>query len=251
LVAIAGGSHVRFCLVVRRHEVARQFFLSFVAVALAAPTFAFGQCVDINADPLNELLAIVHINEERAGHIVDGRPWPSVASLTGVHGIGRGRIRDIIDEGVACTGVRAARGKRETISGIATVLDGDTLEVAGERVRLIGIDAPEGSQMCKADGLDWPCGQIATAAVYEIVGTDSVECEVYGRDRWRRALAECFQHGESINAAIVRQGWALAWYPGTAAVLGPSFEEHEEAAAAVRVGIWRGTFTEPWIWRRH
>jgi endonuclease YncB( thermonuclease family) len=92
----------------------------------------------------------------------------------------------------------------------ATVLDADTLEVAGERVRLIGIDAPEGEQLCQADGHDWPCGQVATAAVCEMVGGDSVSCAVYGRDRWGRALAECFQEEHSLNAAIVRAGWALA-----------------------------------------
>jgi len=54
-----------------------------------------------------------------------------------------------------------------------------------------------------------------------MVGGDSVSCAVYGRDRWGRALAECFQAGQSLNAAIVRAGWALAWYPGTGAVLGP------------------------------
>jgi endonuclease YncB( thermonuclease family) len=128
------------------------------------------------------------------------------------------------------------RGERETISGVARVLDADTFEVAGERVRLIGIDAPEGGQLCQADGHDWPCGQIATAAVYEMVGGDPVSCEAYVRDRWGRALAECFQAGQSLNAAIVRAGWALAWYPSTGAVLGPRYDELEQVAAAERAG---------------
>ena len=224
--------------------------LAVTVLTIGLASTAAAECVDINADPMQDLTTIVHINDERAGQIVDGRPWPSVASLTGVHGIGRGRIRDILNEGLACSGVRAARGERDRISGVATVLDADTFEVAGKRVRLIGIDSPEGAQMCQADGFDWPCGQVATAAVYELVGTDPVTCEVYGRDRWERALAECFQHGDSINAAIVREGWALAWYPETGAVLGPLFDEAEASAAAARAGMWRGAFVQPWVWRR-
>lgn len=83
-----------------------------------------------------------------------------------------------------------------------------------------------------------------------MVGAEPVTCEVYGRDRWERALAECFQHGDSINVAIVRAGWALAWYPETGAVLGPRYDDTEAEAAAAGAGMWRGEFVEPWEWRR-
>jgi endonuclease YncB( thermonuclease family) len=219
------------------------------AFFIALASTAAADCVDINADPAERLTAITHINAERASQLIAGRPWPSVASLTGIHGIGRGRIRDILEQDLACVGVRAPRGQREIIEGAATVLDADTFQVAGERVRLIGIDAPEGDQLCQADCQDWPCGQVATAAVYEMVGGDPIRCEVYGRDRSGRALAECFRAGQSLNAAIVRAGWALAWYPSTRAVLGPRYEGEEAVAAEADVGIWRGTFVEPWVWR--
>jgi len=45
-----------------------------------------------------------------------------------------------------------------------TVLDANRVEVSGQRVRRIGIDAPDGNQPCEADGRNWPCGQVATAA---------------------------------------------------------------------------------------
>ncbi len=51
------------------------------------------------------------------------------------------------------------------IIGTASVIDGDTLEVHGQRVRLHGIDAPESRQLCRLDGKPWQCGKDATIAL--------------------------------------------------------------------------------------
>ena len=83
-----------------------------------------------------------------------------------------------------------------------------------------------------------------------MIGGRRVECEVFGRDRYSRALAECFVGDSSLNAAIVRAGWALAWYPSRGAVQGPRYDDDEAAAAAAGAGMWRGEFVEPWVWRR-
>ncbi len=55
------------------------------------------------------------------------------------------------------------------VSGPAGVVDGDTIEVGAERIRLHGIDAPEGRQACERRGVTWPCGAEASATLRFLV----------------------------------------------------------------------------------
>ena len=59
------------------------------------------------------------------------------------------------------------------ITGQPRVIDGDTIEVAGQRVRLHGIDAPESRQLCRKDGKPWRCGKDATSALKAFLGSRS------------------------------------------------------------------------------
>ncbi len=46
-------------------------------------------------------------------------------------------------------------------AGVASVIDGDTLEIHGQQIRFHGIDAPESRQLCRLDGTPWQCGKDA------------------------------------------------------------------------------------------
>jgi endonuclease YncB( thermonuclease family) len=49
---------------------------------------------------------------------------------------------------------------QEGLTGIASVVNGDTIEIFGQRIRLHGTDAPESSQLCvRPTGERWRCGQ--------------------------------------------------------------------------------------------
>ena len=77
------------------------------------------------------------------------------------------------------------------ITGKPRNIDGDTIEIAGQRIRLHGIDAPEAAQTCIADKKVWACGTNATLALSGMIGTNWVACRVRGKDRYGRVVAVC------------------------------------------------------------
>ncbi len=133
-----------------------------------------------------------------------------------------------------------------TIVGVASVIDGDTIEIHGERIRLFGIDAPESSQVChEADGADWRCGREAALFLSDRVGRSTVRCDVRGEDRYRRRIAVCRVGRDDLGRVLVRTGLALAYRQYST-----DYVADETIAARSRAGLWRGEFIEPWRWRR-
>jgi endonuclease YncB( thermonuclease family) len=133
------------------------------------------------------------------------------------------------------------------IVGRARVIDGDTIDIAGARIRLRGIDAPESNQTCTDSGnRAWRCGRAATHELIDHIAGRPLKCESAGFDRYRRVLAVCaVPDGSDVNAWMVRQGWALAYYSA-------AYRSEEAQAHAAKRGIWAGSFMAPWEWRhRH
>jgi endonuclease YncB( thermonuclease family) len=132
------------------------------------------------------------------------------------------------------------------IVGAARVVDGDTLDIAGVRVRLEGIDAPEIAQICprRITGT-WPCGKVAAAALTKLIGKERVACESRGTDRYGRMLGVCFVDGHDIDEAMVRNGlaWAFVRYS-------TRYVQEETEARALKVGIWQADAEPAWIYRQ-
>lgn len=141
----------------------------------------------------------------------------------------------------------AAPAHAETVvAGIASVIDGDTIELHGERIRLFGIDAPESSQHCQdASGNPYRCGQKAALALAEHIGRSTIRCAGNSRDRYGRLLATCYLGEEDLDAWMVSQGLALAFRKYSL-----RYVPEEDAARLAKRGLWAGSFTAPWEWRK-
>lgn len=131
------------------------------------------------------------------------------------------------------------------IAGTVTVIDGDTIDVRGSRIRLIGMDAPEGGQLCtRPNGKLWQCGNESAAALARYVGRSPVRCQPAVHDRYKRTLAICFKGSEDINQWMVENGWAVT-FRRFSLMYAPA----EERAQKAKLGLWAGTFEMPWDWR--
>lgn len=146
--------------------------------------------------------------------------------------------------------VEALRGPADgavpaVIGGVPRIIDGDTLDVDGRRVRLYGIDAPESAQPCTdAQGREYACGQRATSALAGHINRRAVACEPRDVDDYGRVVAVCRLEGEDLNGWLVAEGLAVAYRHFSTA-----YAAEERRARAAGRGLWAGDFTPPWEWR--
>jgi len=134
----------------------------------------------------------------------------------------------------------------EGLVGRVSVVDGDTLEMHGNRIRLHGIDAPESGQSCTdEENKTYRCGQLSANRMASYVSGKAVYCEILDKDRYGRLIAACSVNDVDVNQLLVSEGWALAYRQYSR-----DYVSAEENAKKLGLGIWQGKFVEPWNWRR-
>lgn len=138
-----------------------------------------------------------------------------------------------------------SRNSDFTISGLATVVDGDTIIVARVQVRLFGIDAPENDQPCRLRSQTWACGSTSATQLRNLIGDSTVRCAPTGKDRYDRTLARCHVGETDIQSWMVANGWAVAY-----SRYSRNYEPEQQRAQEHRLGIWQGDMVLPEEWRR-
>jgi endonuclease YncB( thermonuclease family) len=127
------------------------------------------------------------------------------------------------------------------------VVDGDTLRLGDQVVRLAGIVAPVRGSVChdagkggagngearngEAGRVDVDCGAAAANALAVLVRGSAVDCTIRGHDDEGRPVGNCRAGGTGLSEALVQDGWARA---ETA-----DLRETETAARTAGRGIWR------------
>ncbi|KQW72648.1 nuclease [Ensifer sp. Root127] len=132
----------------------------------------------------------------------------------------------------------------ELLIGRASVIDGDTIEIAGKRVRLHGVDAPESWQKSEdGDGATYRCGKAAAAALDQFLAASRpTRCEFVEHDRYNRLVSVCFRaDGRDANRWLVQSGNAVDWERYSKG----AYAIAQKEAQARGVGIWRGKFLLP------
>lgn len=131
------------------------------------------------------------------------------------------------------------------LKSVARIVDADSVYVAGQKIRLEGVDAPETDQKClNAAGADENCGLTAKRRLEEFANGREWQCQAHGHDVYGRNLGTCMVGGTDIGRWLVRNGWALAFVRYSKAYVAEEIQAREQ-----KLGLWAGAFVAPWDWR--
>jgi endonuclease YncB( thermonuclease family) len=133
----------------------------------------------------------------------------------------------------------------KTKKGRVSVIDGDTIEMHGEHIRIWGIDAPEAGQLGIKEGRQWRCGHDCAQALAGFLGSNIVDCVPRDIDEFGRVIAQCSVNGRDVGAWMVRNGWALDYKHFS----GRHYAREQRDARNAKRGLWQGEFELPWKWR--
>lgn len=131
-------------------------------------------------------------------------------------------------------------------TGPVKVIDGDTFDIGGERVRMFGVDAPEIGQPCQsAIGESIDCGSWVAEHITTLFEGKTAHCIGRERDRYDRLVATCTVDGQDMGRSIVAAGLAKAYL-----YYSQDYAADEKGAAIHGRGIWQFTFADPASYRR-
>lgn len=133
----------------------------------------------------------------------------------------------------------------KTIVGKVKVIDGDSIKINSNKIRLHGIDAPEKKQTCVFKKKKWQCGKKSMNELKKLINNQIIKCKVNDIDIYNRYVAICSLNKININKIMVKKGWAIAYR-----YYSNDYIVEERYARENKLGIWKGEFEEPYLYRK-
>ena len=160
------------------------------------------------------------------------------------------RIAAFIGAGFAIAMAAAPASAIEQVSARGSqieVIDGDSVQIGGRVIDLLGVDAPEIGQLCAQGDRPWTCGMSAAQALRKILRMQSspVVCSIVDRTA-TNSRGICSVGEEDLALALVRNG-SVTVDPRVAA---PTYLAAERTARQAGLGVWGSAFVAPAAWRQ-
>lgn len=152
-------------------------------------------------------------------------------------GLGLGKIKYAPDENFSEI-KKTSEPATVSEAKVVRVIDGDTIEIeGGERVRYIGIDAPETVEPQKPVECFGPEASNKNKELVE-GKTVRLEKDMTDRDKYNRLLRYVYVGENLINTELVQLGFARAWaYPPDVKYQN-EINAAEQTAKKIKSGLW-------------
>ena len=92
------------------------------------------------------------------------------------------------------------------------IIDGDTLDCGGTRIRLAGIDAPEKPGHCREGRKCTPGDPAASENHLRSLTRGAIVCQPEEIDHYGRTVARCRANDRDLSCAMIADGYAVRRY---------------------------------------
>jgi len=124
------------------------------------------------------------------------------------------------------------------VAGPADILDGNRLDIGGQRLRLYGVRAPDLDATCVIAGREQACGRLARTALMDLTAGVEIRCRPVAdpsrRDGDAETVAICRAGGYDLSEGMAYTGWAVA-----AGAITDRYLDVERTARRRGHGMWR------------
>ena len=150
-------------------------------------------------------------------------------------------------------GLAVAEQWQGSVAGTARVIDGNTISIRQQRVRIAAIDACDMQQSGLLNRKTWPCGLVARSYLRKMIDGKHVFCRTVDVDRYKHTVGQCYLQNNDIGLAMLRAGQAAAmlrFLPRNHGIDLAEYGYAENGARERLLGIWSADAESPHLYRR-